>query len=300
MTKQATWRSSLFFAFVGAILATLIDLLIRGSLPKQASDYLPIITSIIVGAILGWVFDLARGLQSILNDALLRLETLSRALEYQQNALETLIKDRKHIKVLSTMIKESVQDKFLHIPYVDRNTYHMYLGMAIEQSDRFEGVQNKPLRWYYDKNEGGYLRKIRIRNIPVKRRIFIILDEDKQDMERDLKDYEVMKYYWSNTGTDLDSYWITRADFVRNFPNLETVVGDFGLYDNQLLIKYDVQHLVVTFELIDEGAKEQRLFAVLDNQVQQGFSEPFIAIDPKDLETLQAQRSANSAQDQLR
>ena len=280
MIKLTTIRSSLIFAFVGAILAALIDLLIRGSLPQQASDYVPIITSTAVGAIIGWVFDLARGLQAVLSEALLRLESSSRALEYQQNALDTLLKDRKHIKVLSAMIKDSVQDKFLHIPYVDRNTYHLYLGMAIEQSDRFEGIQIKTPRWYFNKNEGGYLQKVRDRKIAIKRRIFIIPDTDQIAMEEDLSNPEVMKYYWSNTGADLVTYWILRSEFAANFPNLDSVVGDFGLYDDQLLIRYDAAHLVATFELVDSSFDERRIFKALENQIEQGFAEPFTRILP--------------------
>lgn len=291
MIKLTTWRSSLLFALVGAALAALIDLLIRGSLPQRASDYVPIITSIAVGAIIGWVFDLARGLQSVLSDALSRLESLSTALEYQQNALDTLLKDRKHIKVLSKMIKDSVQDKFLHIPYVDRNTYHLYLGMAIEQSERFEGIQNKTLRWYRERQEGGYLQKVRNRNIPIKRRIFIISDEEKYNMEEDLNNSKVMDYYWTNTGKEVKSFWITRSQFAANFPNLDSAVGDFGLYDNQLLIRYDVEHLVVTFELVNEISKEKRIFEALDNQIQEGSSEPFIAIS---WEPIHSNTSSNS------
>ena len=269
------------FAFVGAILAALIDLLIRGSLPQQPSDYLPIITSTAVGAIIGWVFDLARGLQSILDNALLRLEGLSRALEYQQNALDTLVRDRKHIKALSAMIKDSVQDKFLHIPYVDRTTYHLYLGMAIEQSDRFEGIQIKTPRWFLQKKVGGYLQKVRDRRIATMRRIFIINVADKDAMEEDVNNQQVMDYYWSNTGNDVVTHWILRSEFAANFPNLNHIVADFGLYDDQLLIRYDATHLVVTFELVDTNADERRIFKALENQIEQGFAEPFVRIVPR-------------------
>jgi len=283
MRKAIDWRSSLLFAIVGAVLGVIVDTLVRSSTQGFSVNWGNIVTSTIVGAILGWMFDLARGFQDVLYDALRQLETASRALKYQEQALDTLLRDKRHTNVLHELITDSVQVKFHHIPFVDINTYFNYLHLAIEQCNKFEGVHNRPVSFYKQVERGEeYLQKLRDRKMLLKRRIFIIDDEDENQMEKDLIDKDLMDFYWRNSGKDMETYWIRYRDFKKYFKTLSEVPADFGLYDNQLLIRYDSEHLVVTFDVIDGESNEQGVFDGLDKQMRGNMPVPFIKIHYRD------------------
>ncbi|HEY6592577.1 MAG TPA: hypothetical protein VI011_00515 [Asanoa sp.] len=66
----------------------------------------------------------------------------------------------------------------------------------------------------------------------------------------------MLDYYWEHGG-DVDSYWISTEQFRKHCPRLR-IPDDFGLYDGALLIAYDADHQVLTFNLVDDGSVEKR------------------------------------------
>lgn len=81
-------------------------------------------------------------------------------------------------------------------------------------------------------------------------------------MRSDLENTRTLEYYWRHTGA-VTTYWVTAQDFVANFPGL-AVPQDLALYDRQLLIAFDEQMKMLTFDVLDSESDVSRLFDALD------------------------------------
>jgi hypothetical protein len=161
------------------------------------------------------------------------------------------------------------------------STYLSYLIKAIKHSAQYEGVQRKPVSWFKDEQEfrKNYLNSLRDQRMRFKTRIFIIDDEDLEQMKHELSDSELMNYYWSHTGEDAKTFWIPSSSFKRNFPELK-LPGDFALYDGQLFIKYDEDRQTVSFDVLESINEEAQIFKKLQQQVDLNIPGPLIAIKP--------------------
>ncbi len=113
----------------------------------------------------------------------------------------------------------------------------------------------------------------------LKIRILIINDEEAAHMQEDLANADIMRYYWSNTGEDVKTFWLLVSTFRRNFPELR-VPEDFALYDEQLLIKYDEERQTVTFDVLENMSDEAQVFKKLEQQLDLKTTVPFIEILP--------------------
>ena len=164
----------------------------------------------------------------------------------------------RHNEVLTKLIAASMRDNFRNVPYVGEGAYLEYLSNAIEHSNGFQGVQRRPLRWFRDESASAYLNALREHRMSYKTRIFIIDDADVGQMEHDLSDPDVLSYYWENGG-DVDSYWISVDRFKKQFPG-SRIPDDFALYDGSLLIAYDIDRQVLTFNLVEESSQERQVF----------------------------------------
>src|SRR5258706_9232462 len=92
-----------------------------------------------------------------------------------------------------------------------------------------------------------------------KSRLFVIDDRDVKEMEADIADQELLKFYWHHTGA-VNSYWITETDFRRNYPSI-SMPPDFALYDHTLLINYDENKQILSFDVVDrESSMEAQIF----------------------------------------
>lgn len=271
---KITWRSYLLPALIGAILFEIINYALDPSnyfhTPSRA------IFSFIIGAVLGWMYEVIRQQSELVSVSMSRFDILSNALEYQQEALTMLLKDRRHGIALTALLSASIQGH--HIAFVNENQYLGYLIKAIEHSAKFQGVQRSPVRWF--REHANYLNVLRSQSMKSKTRIFIIDDTLAEQMKQDLNDEELMELYWKNTGEEVKTFWIQSSVFKEHF-HQDSVPEDFALYDEQLLIKYDVQHQILTFDVLQSTNAEQEVFKQLLEQINIKSATPFIEITHK-------------------
>lgn len=254
-----SWRLA-GVAMLGALLVEVVLILSEG-LDKaftvaQVPNHL---AALAVGGLLGWMYELLRELSAATSESLKDIATLTNKISYQDEALSMLTRCPRHNEVLTRLIGASMKENFRNVPYVGEGAYLEYLSNAVEHSGGFQGVQRRPLRWFREESAGAYLNALRDRRMSHKTRIFIIDDDDVEKMEQDLRDPQTLSYYWDNGG-DVDSYWISAGNFQKQFPGCR-IPDDFGLYDGSLLIAYDIERQVLTFNLVKPSSHECRIFA---------------------------------------
>ncbi len=256
-----------------------------------------VIASSFVGGVLGWMYELAKDLYELATElkkeaATLievsqnRLEDVCKYLDYQEKPLKMLLRAKNHAGTMGTLLTASLNDKFRHIAYVYENQYLTYLNSAIEESDCFEGVNRQIIRWFRDTPSGAsYLQRLRDKKMNEKLRIFIIDDEDETKMNEDLANQDLMDFYWSNTGKDVQTYWVSKASLRKTYvPNVD-IPDDFALYDKSFLIRYDPVYRTLTFDLIEAGYRypESVIFSKLKEQLELKQVNPFIKIEPSNI-----------------
>ncbi|TDD61382.1 hypothetical protein E1263_07695 [Kribbella antibiotica] len=246
-------------ALVGTLTLEAILLFSAGATEAFTARQLPShVLAVIVGTLGGWIFELFRALLSATSNSLMELSRLNGSLsalteriDYQETALGMLTSCPRHNDALSKLIRSSMSDNFRNIPYVGPAAYLGYLRSAVEHSDGYEGIQRNTLRWYQESGATAYLIELKSKRMKFKTRLFVIDDNEAEQMERDLADQDLLRFYWEHTG-DVASYWITVSDFRRNYPAL-TVPEDFALYDHTLLISYDEGKQILSFDVLDPG-----------------------------------------------
>ena len=271
-------RSSL----IGALIALVFDLVVTFLTSSQ--DVFSVIripayvAFLLVGFAGGWLFELFRIQTDVtaesgrtLTELQASVESLTRKITYQDQALAMLVSAPRHTEALTALIKASLMDNFRYIPLVGVPAYLHLLSRAIHHSDGYEGIQRNPFRWYRDTDAGHYLSGLRDKPMSVKTRLVLINDEDLQAMQSDLADQDVMGYYWRHTG-DVETYWMTVSEFRRAFPGM-TVPRDLALYDRQLWVAYDEQTQTLAFDVVRDDADECRLFDDLREMVHRSSPE---------------------------
>ena len=271
-------RSSL----VGALIALVFDFVVTFLTSPQdafALERVPAYLAFgLVGFAGGWLFELFKIQTEVtaqsgrtLTELSASVQTLTRKITYQDQALAMLVSSPRHTEALTALIKASLMDNFRNIPYVGVPTYLQLLSPAIRHSDGYEGIQRNPFRWYRDRNAGHYLNGLRDKEMSVKIRLVLIDDQDHGAMREDLADPDVMGYYWRHTG-DVKTYWMTVSEFRRAFPGKD-VPRDLALYDRQLWVAYDEQTQTLAFNVLLEDAAECRLFDDLHEMIAGGSPE---------------------------
>jgi hypothetical protein len=246
-------------AALGALLTDVVVVLTEGLDKSFTVAAIPHhVGAIAVGGLLGWMYELLRELSKATTSSVREISSLTSKISYQDEALSMLLSCPRHNDVLTSLIAASMRDNFRNVPYVGVGEYLRFLSTAVEHSGGFQGIQRKTLRWFRDTSAAGYLEVLRDRKMARKTRIFVIEPDEIASMEEDLADQEVLDYYWEHGG-DVDSYWISTEQFRKHCPRLR-IPDDFGLYDGALLIAYDADHQVLTFNLVEDGSVERRIF----------------------------------------
>jgi hypothetical protein len=234
------------------------------------------LSALLVGALAGWLFELFREMTRTTTETLRvavkmqeRFEALTAKITYQDEALNMLLTCPRHNDALSQLIRASIGDNFRNIPLVGAPSYLAFLRRAVVHSDGYEGIQRRSLRWYKDTGSGAYLSDLRRRNMKYKTRLFIIDEAEFDQWTCDLDEDEYLKYYWINTG-DVATYWMTSGDFLANFPGWTAPPKDLALYDRQLLISYDEQARMLSFDVLDKDSDIARLFQLIEQLAMQG------------------------------
>lgn len=231
--------------------------------------------SLVVGGVIGWLYGLALHLLFVSNSALDRLNELSCVVDFQKGPLSLILSAKRHAKSIDALLNDSVREQYKCISNVDENRYLSYLMTAISYSNRYDGIQRNPIRWFLPNNtEIGeeYLKYLRDKQMDSKRRIFIVKNGD--EMVDDICDDSTLSYYWENTGKDMKTFWITEDDFNRSYNKIQ-IPDDFALYDSELIIQYNEKSQTLFFNIENANSKNLELFERLDEQLRLGLSSPF-------------------------
>jgi hypothetical protein len=293
MTRRNTdtnWQSRASWAVIGALALGVASFFLD---PKPDNLY-RVAASAFVGGVLGWMYDLAKDLyqsasnlkreaSELIDLSRQKLQDVSHYLDYQDRPLKMLLRANSHASIISRLLSASLNDQYSHIAYVYENQYLDYLNSAIEVSNCFEGVHRQPIRWFKETENGAfYLQRLRDKKMNKKLRIIIVDDEDKPNMEADLSNQDLMNFYWSNTGENVETYWTSRSVLVSTYiPNID-IPDDFALYDRSLLIRYDPVYRTLTFDFLDTtiSCPERLIFKKLQEQLDLNSARPFLKIEP--------------------
>src|SRR5438552_18105115 len=116
-----TWRPFLLPVVIGTILSEIVNYALA---PSNYFNSPPkVIFSFIIGAAIGWMYEVIRQQSELLFEAFGRLDNLSKTLEYQQEALTMLLKCRRHGEALTALLSDSIREKYRYIPFVNETTY---------------------------------------------------------------------------------------------------------------------------------------------------------------------------------
>jgi len=249
-----------------AVSEVLVTLSIGGDERVSRGVVLGHVAAVVVGALLGLGYELVKALIEVTDRSLQQVATMEASvrqlveqIRYQDAALQMLTALPRHNEVLSVLLTTSMTDNFRNIPYVTMATYLNILQIAIQHADRFESVQRHPVRWYRDSRNTGYLHALRDSRMRARTRLFVLDAEGRADMEQDVRDADTLADYWTHTG-DVDSFWVSEADFRRNFPQIP-IPEDFALFDGKLLIVYDEDRQILSFDVVPEINDFSRIFS---------------------------------------
>jgi hypothetical protein len=262
------WRL-LFVAFAGALLIEVVQILSEGAENTFSVERIPHhLAALAVGALLGWMFELLRELSGTTITSLEDIRGLTSKITYQDEALEMVMGSKLHKDLLTDLVEKSMHQNFRNVPYVNEAEYLTFLTRAVEHSNRFQGIQRRALSWFQENSAKRYSCTLRDRRMQGKTRLFVLDDSEAAQMRRDVEDAGVLSAYWEMSG-DIESYWLTFDEYKRNFPNVR-VPDDFALFDDTLLIAYDPDHQVLTFDLLNDTAHERLIFERLAGLSEQG------------------------------
>lgn len=277
--------SALLFAVAGAVIEVVVTLLTGSQDPFSVEQLRPTLAAFFVGAVVGWLIDLCRHLQDSAGDTvetaaelrrstdaamqtlLTQVDSLTRRITYQDQALDLLLSSRRHHDALSKLVQTSITDNFRYIPRVGLPDYLDFLRLAVEHADGFEGVHLRALRWYRENGIKEYHVDLRRKQMHYKRRWIILPDDQADAMEADVHDPAVLDYYWSNMG-DVETYWMRKADFTRNLPKYEEPRRDMALYDREMYFSYEEDRQLLYFDVLTPASPQFQMFDQL-HQIQQ-------------------------------
>lgn len=265
----------LISAVMGALLLEAITFALNPSISEE--NVPKFVSSLIVGAIVGWMYELLSDTRRRSGDLLHQAASVTTRLRYHDEALELLSTCPRHGAAVHALVSASVSENLRCIPYVEVGRYRAFLDLAVDHADRFEGIQRKPVSWFRTTGAEEYLGHLRATRMRSKVRIFVIDDADLAEMQSDLADASVMDFYWSSTG-DVETFWISTGELQDHFPRM-VVPRDSVLFDRQLLIAYVHQYKVLEFDVLADGDGHRTIFDELEEQLRQERSGPFRRID---------------------
>jgi hypothetical protein len=263
-------------AFIGALILEIVLTFAVGLREAFTIRQIPAhLAALLVGSLGGWLFELFREM-TITTEETMRtaanmqtsVQALTARITYQDEALNMLTSCPRHNDALTSLIKASMSENFRNIPLVGVPAYLNFLKRAIEHSDRYEGIQRKPFSWFKDTDGGSYLSDLKRRHMRYKTRLLIIDQSDEEQMERELNDEEILKYYWNHTGA-VTTYWMTVMDFLTIFPGM-AIPRDLALYDRQLLISYDERTQMLSFDVLNYESDVFKIFDSIDQLASHG------------------------------
>lgn len=273
MTARQSLISSATAALLGALLSEAINLLAS---PDEQSITRHV-TSVTLGAIIGWLYDLGRQTSLLLQSATNSLELIAGKLDLQDAALDMLLAAGAYGEIVRLLLSDSVSRGFKTISFCDENRYFRYLARALDVCETFQTIHRKPISMSWGESDAApYLQKLRDRSMHSKTRVFVIDQDDLAQMERDLGDPDTMARYWARTGSGMRTFWVSSNDYQAAYRNLP-LPPDCVMFDSRLIIAFDAGSRTVSFDLVDGDNSAQIFFGALseqlENQAREIFSE---------------------------
>jgi hypothetical protein len=238
-----------------------------------------IAAAFVVGALVGFVVELLRQVSEEAHVSMIRFErinqsfaSLEQRVSFLDAGVEMLLRCPRHGDLLNAMLRRLLKDGV----FATEGDYLTYLGRAIENSDEYQGVQPCSLRSF--KDFAAYLDELNGRMMRSKTRIFILDEEQASLMEEDLANQEILDLYW-NKSQGVRSFWVRQSELkalepfitkgLCTNPFMETP-ADFALYDGQLLIAFDPQNSILTFDVVAPDSPFKAIFAKPGEWTQRG------------------------------
>lgn len=235
--------------------------------------------TVVAGGVLGWMYGLLSETNKLLSDSENNLDKITQKLRYQEDAFNMLLNSR-HMDTMSQLLEDSLKTQCRNIAFVNENKYLDYLQLAIKESRKYFGVQRHPVRWFNENNRLEYLKLLKSKSMESKIRIFLIDDNDIDKMAEDINDSDIMTKYWESTGEEVKTFWISTEDFKKEYRTLN-IPDDFALYDEELIIRYQIEYQTLTFDLLEkEENLEKQILARIENQIKNDYLQPFQKITP--------------------
>ncbi|MCP4896776.1 MAG: hypothetical protein GY906_07335 [bacterium] len=283
-----------FEPLVGSVVVSVLTIAVNHTALKSQEPILSFMwlaVSIAIGGFIGWLFRTVRNMK---NDAEYAKTSIDRSMKqldefertfvhqlrhfFKQNPFSIFLEESVHSGVLGSLIRDSIECMNGKVYKVHENKYLLYLKEAISHSDTYLGVQRRPVRWFRDTTGAPeYLTDLQNREMKSKRRIFVIDSNEVQDMKEDLENKELMEFYWLNTGDNVETFYIEEFA-LRDTISLNGGISDFALYDDHLLIRYDPQSRIVSYDLLSESLVERQLVHFLEEQLEANRDSPFVRI----------------------
>jgi hypothetical protein len=246
---------------------------------------------LIAGVLVGILYEVVQAFQNIVE----RLESRIDALEHLHGALNAqlapittfpsmqMFSDPKAFGLVFWNLAKDSLMKARWIASVTENQYLNYLSLALAASERYQGIQRKPMRWFQGTTGAeDYLRQLRKQKMASKVRIFVIDDAEVESMQKDIADPALLKFYWEHTGPDVMTWWISACELSKLNAD---IVDDCALYDGHLFIQYNGATQTLFFDLKDghgdaEIDRTGKIFEALEEQIKVGRLLPFRMIPP--------------------
>ena len=288
---QKRLLTDITFPSSGALLSIILQLSYNPGLLKTDAGLLYIagalIPSFVSGALFGWLFGIAISLRNtatnLENQLVKATEKLDNINEDFLDSLKSFFKrdpfsmmliTTPHTGVLGSLIKDSLSSGYKKIYNVDENQYLVYLQEAICHASIYMGIQRHPIRWFKETTGGQrYLEELRDRNMSKKCRIFVISDNEVNEMKEDIENRDLLEYYWKTTGASVETFWLSEKDLKETY-GFNSLIEDCAFYDEQLLIKYNPNNRILHFDVMTDGV-EVKIFNKLKEQLRTGKQNPF-------------------------
>lgn len=286
-SSTTLFRRHAKIAFIAAVLGAFVAYITN---PTQATTLPGLIFGAFIGFLVGWLFDLCRELTT----AAERLAELNGTfLSYldqflRRDPYSLFISNSPHTGIIGKLVARSLPFGYKRISGVHENDYLAVLREAIAASATFEGVQRHAIRWFVSDDadaeseerhaaKNRYLAVLKEKQMELKRRVFVIRDQDMPAMRADLEDKRLLGKYWDVTGTDVETYWIADTALRSHYQEIRTTrdFEDCAVYDGHLMIRYDEDRRMLHFDLVSPGEPARYVLDRLQEQISVGGQEPF-------------------------
>ncbi len=218
-----------------------------------------VLVGVLISLIAGYLFRSANKLGEAAEGSLSKLEGLHAAHDYYLQQRELIEQTRNYGGLVQKLLNESVAEQHLMIARVTDTRYLLWLEEAVASCQHYFTIQRRPPSWFSNRDGEGRLFLQTLRDKPMISKIRIFVVDSEEEMIEELADEQVMGFYWSNTGRDVKTFWITKQKLRRFLGARHLDFPDMVLCDNELLFRYEHEYLLLRFHVIEKRPRDELL-----------------------------------------